>query len=99
MPSPSATTVRVDRKVKQRLDRLQRRLQSSTGRAVSHNDLLDQLVRFADERAGEFLEESGAPWTPPSRANLDRILAQVEDWGVETDSRNIDRDLTGGANP
>lgn len=93
----SATTVRVEAKVKAELDRLQGILQAETGRRLSHSELLARLVRFASRRSGSFLKETEAKWRPPTPQELRILLAPVRDLDVETDVTKIDQVLYGGA--
>lgn len=92
----AATTVRVGRDVKRRLDKLQRALQTRSGRKVSHSELLDRLARYADRNQADFFESGEDVWKPPGRAALDRILAEVGNWGVATDAANEIDDVVYG---
>jgi hypothetical protein len=92
-----ATTVRVEETVKRELDRMQGLLQAETGERVSHSELLARLLAVARKHEAELFERPETEWRPPTREQLDRVLAKVKDWGVETDASKVDEALYGGS--
>lgn len=88
------TTVRVEDEVKLALDRLQGELLAERGERVSHSELLARLVTFARRREAEFLSE-GRAWRPPTRAELDAVLASAPAVRVRARARDADAALYG----
>ena len=89
-----ATTIRVEEDVKKELDKVLGLVQSETGERLSQGQLLARLLRFARQNEGRFLA-ADQPWRPWTRAQLAERLASQQDWGVETDSSDIDDVLYG----
>jgi hypothetical protein len=87
-----STTVRVDDEVKADLDRLQGLVQAETGERLSQSDLLARLLRFARRRPEVVLRDE-ASWTPPTKAEMEALFAEVRDEGPATDASRIKQDL------
>ncbi|MFA5860491.1 MAG: hypothetical protein WDA16_02225 [Candidatus Thermoplasmatota archaeon] len=88
------TTVRVEDEVKLSLDKLQGDLLADRGERVSHSELLARLVGFARRREAEFLSE-GRAWRPPTRAELDTVLASAPAVRARARARDVDAALYG----
>lgn len=89
-----STTVRLEDEVKLQFDRLQGELLAERGERLSHSELLARLVRFARSREAEFLAAADA-WRPPTRAQLDALLARAPPVRVRTSARDVDDALYG----
>ena len=70
----SATTLRIDSRQKERIDRLQARLRVLTGRRVTHDELIRRML---DELEGKPEVLTGREWKPLSKAEIRRVMEEV----------------------
>jgi hypothetical protein len=76
----AATTIKVDQSQKQRLDRLQARLQLIAGRRVTQSELLELLVRHAEGDPEALLR---GHWRPLTREEIEKVLRTPMDLGFQ----------------
>lgn len=88
------TTIRLEDPVKRELDRLQGDLLAERGERLSHSEVVARLVRLARLHEDEILG-SAAEATPPTRAQIDALLARVPDVRVRARARDVDDALYG----
>lgn len=91
-----ATTVKISEETNRKLDRLQARLVLRTGRKLSKQEILEQLVRagLTDETLIA-RRPSRIRYPIPDKA-WKRILGKVTDLGIVTREEDIDTLLYGG---
>ncbi len=90
-----ATSVKISREYKEKLDRLQARLYLVTGKKLSLQELLEMLVSLGSDR-----EEIVAEMAQGAAGILDpddvkAILDSPVDWGYESGEEKIDEILYG----
>lgn len=90
-----ATVVKLSKRGKDRLDRLQARLLHRYGRKVSKQETLEALLDLAGGREEELVARLAGIRYPIPDAEWRSILDRIEDWGVETSPEDIDRVLYG----
>ena len=73
-------SMRIDREQKRRFDRLQARLFRITGQRVTQAELLEQLLRLAEESLEKFAPKSSRPLT---EQEIKRVLSLPMDLGFE----------------
>ncbi len=92
-----ATTVKISEETNRRLDRLQARVLLRTGKKLSKQEILEQLVRAGLTDEGLVVRRSSKVRYPVSDRAWKKLLgAVVSDWGVVTREEDIDRILYGG---
>ena len=90
----AATTVRISTSANRKLDVLQARVRSRSGRRVTKQTILERLIDQAlDEEEPILL---AAPKYPLPARVLRKLRDFPEDWGVETSEDDVDRILYGG---
>ncbi|HEV8359902.1 MAG TPA: hypothetical protein VGR28_05525 [Candidatus Thermoplasmatota archaeon] len=87
-----ATTIRVADDVKRELDRFQGDFLAERGERLSHSELLARLLRFARLHEDRVL---GGGRGPPSRDDIDRLLARLPDARTRTRARDAKGALYG----
>jgi len=92
-----ATTVRVDEATKRDLDRMQGLIQAETGVRLTHSELLARLLSVARRHEAELLRSGEAEWRPPTRDQLERLLAPARKVRVRSDASRVDDVLYGGS--
>ncbi len=97
MYQPSvATTVKISTRAKERLNRLQAKLQLRYGRRFSLQEILEKAVELGEAREEELLMALLGSHLPLSKRAAQRLLRLPVDWGVETREEEIDETLYGG---
>lgn len=91
-----ATTVKLSGPAKERLDRLQAKLQLRYGRRFSLQDILERAIELGEEREEDLLAALLGLHLPLPEAARERIRRLPTDWGVETREEDIDETLYGG---
>ena len=88
-----ATSVKISREYKEKLDRLQARLYLTTGKKLSLQELLETLITlgsYREEIVAAMAQSAAGTLTPEEvKAILDSSL----DWGVETSEEEIEDTL------
>lgn len=92
-----ATTVKLTRAAKERLDRLQAKLQLRYGRRFSLQEILEKAVELGEAREKDLLAALLGLHLPLPEAERARLRALHIDWGVDTREEDIDEVLYGGA--
>lgn len=85
-----ATSVKISREYKEKLDRLQARLYLTTGKKLSLQELLEMLITLGSEReeiVAAMAQGTAGTLTPE---DVKAILDSPLDWGVETSEEEID---------
>jgi len=90
-----ATVVKLSKRGKDRLDRLQARLLHWYGRKVTKQETLEALLDLLGGREEELVARLVGVRYPIPDAEWRRILGRIEDWGVETSPEDVDRVLYG----
>lgn len=91
------TSVKMDERTKDRLERLQAEIKLETGRKVSQRELLQRLVDSAYESRAAFVEAFRDEWDGLSEEELDRFLSGTVSSGNPVDEDGIDEALYGSA--
>jgi predicted transcriptional regulator len=90
-----STSVKLDEEDKEKLERLQALVTLKAGGKVTQQELLSMLIREALARSDEFVEKIFKTSIPMPDQEYEKILSLVEDWGVETNWKEIDQTLYG----
>lgn len=90
-----SASVKMSEEEKRLLDKLQARYLLTTGKKISQQELLDEIVRFSTERAEEFFGVLAGQRLPLSPSGIQELMDIPEDWGVETSEEEIDLHLYG----
>jgi|SRR3990172_924665 hypothetical protein len=92
----ATTSVKLSESSKERLDRLQARL-TLLGHKLTKEQILELMIETASERPGDLIGRAvGVRRAMPEEEIESLIEALVEDWGVRTSWKDIDRILYGG---
>ncbi|MEM3381607.1 MAG: hypothetical protein QXQ11_05565 [Candidatus Bathyarchaeia archaeon] len=89
------TTVKLSEDDKKKLEKLQALVTLKAGEKVSQQELLSALIGEALKGSGEFLEKMYKTNVPIPDQEYEKILSLVEDWGVETEWKEMDQILYG----
>lgn len=88
-----ATSVKLAAEDKAKLERLQALITLKGGGKVAQQELLATLISDAWARGDEFVETMFKTKMPMTDEQFEKVLALVEDWGVETHWEKMDRRL------
>ncbi len=88
-----STTVKLSRKDKQRLERLQALITLKAEKKLSQNEILSRLIDEALERGEEIFLKFSEAKVPLNDAQYEKILSLTEDWGIETSWEQVDQTL------
>lgn len=90
-----ATSVKVLKGDKAKLERLQALVTLRAGTKVTQQRILSILIDRAMDRADELAERATKVNFPVDDEAYDRVLSLMEDWGVETSWEDVDHILYG----
>lgn len=90
-----ATSVKMDERTKDRLERLQAEIKLETGRKVTQQELLKRLLDSAYESRSEFIDSFCDEWDGLTDDEIDRLLSGTIDSGNPIDEDEIDDVLYG----
>lgn len=90
-----ATSVKISREYKEKLDRLQARLYLVTGKKLSLQELLEMLVSLGSDREEIVAEMAQGVAGILDPDDVNAILDSPVDWGRETGEEIIDEVLYG----
>lgn len=90
-----ATSVKMDERTKDRLERLQAEIKLETGRKVTQQELLKRLLDSAYESRSEFVDSFRDEWDGLSDDETDRLLSGAVDSGNPVEEDEIDDALYG----
>jgi len=90
-----STSVKLSEKDKEKLEKLQALVTLKAGEKVTQQELLSTLIREALAKDDEIVKKMFKTKIPISDQEYERILALVEDWGIETSWEEIDQILYG----
>ena len=90
-----STSVKLGAEDKEKLEKLQALVTLKAAMKVTQQELLATLIRDALARGEEFVEKVFKTDLPLSDADYAKVLALIEDWGVETRWEEMDRELYG----
>jgi mRNA-degrading endonuclease RelE of RelBE toxin-antitoxin system len=90
-----ATTVKISKEYKEKLDRLQARLYLVTRKKLSLQEVLEILVSLGSEYEDIVVEKAQGGVVKLDSADLKSILDSSVDWGMETSEDTIDKVLYG----
>lgn len=90
-----ATSVKMDERTKDRLERLQAEIKLETGRKVTQQELLKRLLDSAYESRSEFVDSFRDEWDGLSDDETDRLLSGTVDSGNPVEEDEIDDALYG----
>ena len=85
-----ATSVKVDGRTKDRLERLQAEIRLQTGRKVTQQEILTRLVERAIESKAELIDSSRESPFPLSDEEREQFHEGMGSSGVETTEDDID---------
>ena len=94
MPA-GVTTVKLDRRAREELERLRARLQLESGVKPTLQDLLDALIRLGWRRRGELVAELQGGWRPVENPE-ELIDSLAADLGTSDAAAEVDKVLYGG---
>lgn len=89
------TSVKMDDRTKDRLERLQAEIKLETGRKVPQQELLKRAVDTAYESRDEFIDSFRDEWDGLSDEEIDRLLSGTDASGNPVDEDEIDAALYG----
>ena len=90
-----ATTVKISKEYKEKLDRLQARLYLVTRKKLSLQEVLEILVSLGCEYEEIVVEKAQGGVVKLDSADVKAILDSSVDWGMETSEDTIDKILYG----
>jgi hypothetical protein len=90
-----STSVKVSRADKPKLDKLQALVTLKSGGKITQQEILSTLIEQAIRSADQFAERIAVQDAPIPDEQYDKVLSLVEDWGVETGWKDVDRILYG----
>lgn len=88
-----ATSVKISREYKEKLDRLQARLYLTTGKKVSLQELLETLVTLGSQREEIIVEMTQGTAGKLDPEDVKAVLNSPVDWGHQTSEEEIDDTL------
>ncbi|MBI4257729.1 MAG: hypothetical protein HY619_02125 [Thaumarchaeota archaeon] len=90
-----STSVKLSEEDKKRLEKLQATVTLKGGEKMTQQELLSRLISEALKKGDEFVEKLVKASVPLSDEEYGRVQSLVEDWGVETSWKDVDRLLYG----
>lgn len=90
-----ATSVKISKEYKDKLDRLQARLYLTTGKKLSLQELLEILVSIGSDHEDIVVEMAQGEAAMLDLEDMKAILNSTVDWGQETSEDVIDKILYG----
>ncbi len=90
-----STTVKLSKRAKKELDRLQAKITLQTGEKISQQELLDKIIHFVQSKEDEFLQEAIFNWRPLSDREWEQIKQLVTDFGKKTSEDTTNQELYG----
>ena len=90
-----ATTVKIGREYKEKLNRLRARLYLVTGKRLSLQEILEVLVSLGSEHEEIIVEKAQGEVSKLDSADIRVILDSPIDWGRETSEDTLDKILYG----
>lgn len=90
-----ATSVTMDERTKDRLERLQAEIKLETGRNVTQQELLERLVDAAYKSRSAFVDSFREEWDGLTEEEIDRLNAGTVASGAPVDEDEIDDVLYG----
>ncbi|WP_256295990.1 hypothetical protein [Haloarchaeobius salinus] len=90
-----ATSVKVDDRTKDLLERLQAEIRLETGERVTQQELLRRITEHGFESRDELVDSFRDDWDGLSEAETERWLSGTISSGKETDENDIDEILYG----
>ncbi len=90
-----ATSVKMDERTKDRLERLQAEIKLETGRKVTQQELLERLVDTAYEFRSDFIDSFREEWDGLTDEEIERFLSGTVASGNPVDEEEIDEVLYG----
>ena len=90
-----SSTIKVDKKLKAEIDKLQAKFTIKTGEKITQQELLRKIIEFVSLHEVEFQKDYIAEWTPPSEMEWLEIKAVSRDFGFKTSEKTIDKELYG----
>ena len=90
-----ATSVKISREYKEKLDRLQARLYLTTGKKLSLQEVLEMLVSLGSNNEDILVEMTQGETASIGSDDIEAILNTPVDWGKETSEETIDKVLYG----
>ena len=92
----ATTSVKLSEAAKERLDRLQAKL-TLLGHKFTKEQILELMIETASERPGDLIGRAVGIRRPLPEEEIESLIeAIVEDWGVSTSWKDIDRRVYGG---
>jgi hypothetical protein len=88
-------SVKLSEEAKTLLDKAQARVTLATGRKITQQELLEAMIEFSSRREDQLIEETVENIGPLSSDELDQLMSEPTDWGVETREDEIDKTLYG----
>ena len=88
-----STSVKHNRADKVKLDKLQALVTLKSGGKITQQEILSTLIGEAMRSSDQFAERIAAQDAPIPDERYEKVLSLVEDWGVETTWKDIDRIL------
>lgn len=90
-----ATSVKMDERTKDRLERLQAEIKLQTGTKVSQQELLARLLDSAYESKPDFIDSFRDDWEGLTEEEIDRFLSGTAPSGNPVSENEIDDALYG----
>jgi hypothetical protein len=90
-----STSVKVSRADKAKLDKLQALVTLKSEGKITQQEILSALIEDAIRSGDQFAERVVVQDAPIPDEQYEKVLSLVEDWGVETSWKDVDRVLYG----
>ena len=90
-----SSTIKVDKKLKSEIDRIQAKFTIKTGEKITQQELLRKIIEFITINEENFLKDYIAEWNPPSESEWTEIKSIAKDFGFETSEKSINNELYG----
>jgi len=90
-----STSVKLNQADKAKLDKLQALVTLKSGGKITQQEILSTLIEEAMRSGDQFAERIAVQDAPIPDEQYERVLSLVEDWGVETSWKDVDRILYG----
>lgn len=87
--------MKLSEEAKTLLDKAQARVTLAMGRKITQQELLEAMIEFSSRREDQLIEETVENIGPLSSDELDQLMSEPTDWGVETKEDEIDKKLYG----
>lgn len=90
-----SSSIKVDKKLKTEIDKLQAKITIVTGEKVTQQELITRMMNFVKLHEEEFLKREIEDWKGVTKEELREIKKLISDFGKVTTEKTIDEELYG----